>query len=209
MNDIIILPDEVKVPEDFPHQYHKIKYLHTTSIVQGLGSMNIQMREAGASTVSQYLANINNLLKMDKETPAFKAGKDLFFRHIRVMNQRTGEYYHNRGATILVDLRAPEGRFFFSYAICNHRDNFNKEVAHAVCVDRMKNGEVIEVINYDPYISILQNIYLAVGVGVDAYTFVENEYDLKYIFPEVYTSCNEEQMEALARLRKLIRNKGN
>ena len=208
MNDIIIIPDEVDVPKDFPYQYHKIKYLHATSIVQGPGSMNIQMREAGVNTINQYLANIKNLLKLNNETPVFEAGDDLFFRHIRVMNQMTGEYYHNRGATILVDLRAAEGRFFFSYAICNHQDNFNKEIAHKVCTERMKAGDVIEVINYDPEISILQNIYLAVGVQNDAYQMV-GETDWTYILPELFGSFTNEQKEALARLRKLIRNKGN
>jgi hypothetical protein len=69
----------------------------------------------------------------------------------------------------------------------------------------MKRGEVLEVINYDPSLSILQNVYLAIGVLEEIYSLVE--YDWKYILPEFYGSLDEEQIYSLNRLRKLIRDK--
>ena len=202
MEYILVIPDEVEIPQGFPHQYHKIKHLHDISIVKGPGQMDMQ-------TVGQHLTNIRNILnvKNSKEDLLFEPGDDIFFRHVRVMNQRTGEYYHNRGATILVDLRAEEGRFFFSYSICNHRDNFNKQVAHKICEERMLLGDVFEVINYDPDISIVQNIYLAVGVQNDDYSV--GDFDWAYVLPELYGSFTEEQKKNLLKLRKLIQNKGN
>ena len=205
MDDLYIIPDHIQVPADFPYQYHKIKHLHTPSIVQGLHYMNTQMHSERST-----IGFIKNLLgMMEKEETKVEAdhevGQDIFFRHIRVMNRKNGEFYHNRGATVLVDLRASEGRFFFSYSMCNHRDNFNKTFAHTLCRDRMDRGEVVEVINYDPNISIIQNIFLAIGVQENDYSLTD--YDWTYIIPELYGVFNREQKDSLSRLRKLIRNK--
>ena len=151
------------------------------------------------------LKNIWSLLTAKKTEVEYEPGNDIFYRHIRVKNRKTGEFYHNRGATVLTDLRAAQGRFFFSYSICNHHDTFNKNIAHKVCLEKMANGDVIEVINYDPEISILQNIYLAIGVQNDDYSI--NDFDWTYILPEIFGVFTESQKDGLRKLRKLIKAK--
>jgi len=197
-HDILVIPDHLEIPGDFPHQFHKMKYLHTPSIVSSLrGPMNTP--QAGFKTGTFIL----NLLGMgDKK---HKPGKDMFFRHIRILNKRTNEYFHNRGATLLIDLRADEGRFFFSYAICNHLDRFNKLIAYNVCEERMETGDNLEIINYDPSISVLQNIYIALGVHQGEYSLTD--WDWEGILPELYSKVTEEQEPSLASLRRLIRDK--
>lgn len=200
-NDIIVIPESIDVPADFPYQYHKMKHLQIPSIVfSHRGIMNAQSVSPSHKSTGEYLLNLLGF--PDK---GYEPGKDLFLRHIRIRNKHTGEYYHNKGATVLVDLHANEGRFLFSYAICNHRDNFNKLIAHNVCKERMVNDELVECINYDPSISILQNIFIAVGVQQGDYPLTE--YDWKGILPEFYGVFTDEQKLGLSTLRRLIRHK--
>ena len=198
-HDILVIPEDIDVPTDFPHQYHKMKHLHSPSIVSShRGHMNTSQAH---TNVGKFVLSLFGLDKVHKP------GKDLFLRHIRILNKKTNEYYHNKGATVLVDLHANEGRFFFSYAICNHKDNFNKIIAHNVCKDRMEDDDLVEVINYDPAISILQNIYLAIGVLEGDYPL--SDYDWKGILPEFYGAFTDEQRENLKTLRRLIRHKAS
>lgn len=200
-NDIIVIPEGLEVPINFPHMYHRIKHLHRPSIVfsSNRGFMNTQV-SSSSKTTSEYLLNLLGLTKMGT-----KKRKDIFFRYVRIENEITGEYFHNKGATVLIDFMPDEGRFLFSYAICNHLDNFNKLIAHNVCKERMEKGETVECINYDPDISILQNIFIAVGVQEGKYPLTE--YDYRDILPELYGVFTEEQKESLSTLRRLIRGK--
>lgn len=203
-NDIIVVPDNINVPKDFPHDFHKMKFLLTPSVVSSKGyGMNTQT--LGTPTGVKEKGIVQTLFELLglKNNP--DVGEDIFFRHVRIINPITGEFYHNRGATILVDLRAGEGRFLFSLAVCNYKDNFNKLIAHRVCKERLENGEVFEVINYDPSLSVLQNIYLAVGVMEDEYPLTDLNW--QDILPELYGTYTQEQRESLCTLRKLIKNK--
>lgn len=203
LDDIIVIPEEIEVPANFPYKYHKIKYLNDFSIVfsSRRGPMNIQTMIPSPKMSSKFILNLLGLGKEKAEK------KDIFFRHVRVLNEKTNEFYHNKGATVLVDLKASEGRFLFSYAICNHLDNFNKLIAHNVCKERMDKGEVIECINYDPNLSILQNIYIAIGVQQGQYPLTD--FDWRDILPELYGTYTNEQKESLSSLRRLIRDKAN
>ena len=199
-HDVIVIPEDLVVPEDFPHSYHKIKHLHKPSIVfshRGIMNTNIL-----TTSTSKFILG---LLGFKSEDKIYTPGKDIFLRYVRILNRKTNEYYHNKGAAVLVDLHANEGRFFFSYAICNHQDNFNKLIAHNVCKERMENGEIVECINYDPSISILQNIFIAIGVLEGEYPLTE--YDWKGILPEFYGVLSDEQKASLSTLRRLIRHK--
>lgn len=204
-NDIVVIPEHITVPKDFPHDFHKMKFLLTPSIVSSHRgfNMNTQTLEPSSNTKSKgVVQTLFELLGLKKD---IDVGKDIFFRHVRIMNPETGEYYHNRGATILVDLRAAEGRFLFSLAVCNYKDNFNKLIAHRVCKERLESGQVFEIINYDPSLSVLQNIYLAVGVMEDEYPLTDLNW--QDILPELYGTYTGEQRESLSTLRRLIRNK--
>ena len=206
-NDIIVIPADMEVPTDFPYDYHKIKYLHSPSIVRS-GHMlmtNTAILQLPKSTLVSGILSLLGISKPKEKEKDSEEHKDIFFRHIRIMNDKTGEFYHNRGASVLVDLRAGEGRLFFSFATCNHRDNFNKLIAHCVCKDRMKKGLVYECINYDPSISILQNIYLAIGVMEGHYSLTD--FDWQDILPELYGTYTADQKVSLGTLRRLIRDK--
>jgi hypothetical protein len=201
-HDILVVPDNISLPENFPHQYHKMKYLHTPSIV-----MTNHNRGLMNTITTNYLKQLLGIEKpLVKDTTIMPGkGKDIFFRHIRILNKLTKEYYNNQGASVFVDLRAEEGRFFFSYSICGKFDNFNKMIANRLCEQRMKNVVMVEVINYDPEISILQNIFLAIGVLVGEYPI--SEYDWSGILPEVYGTFTPVQLESLRKLRRLIKLK--
>lgn len=205
-NDLIIISDNIEVPPDFPYKYHKMRYLHAPSIVSSSyrGSMNTNVMSPKYARTGNYILG---LLGLNKKIPVVEKveREDIFLRHIRILNKDTNEYYHNKGATVLVNLMADEGRFIFSYAICNHKDSFNKLIAHNVCKERMEKGEVVECINYDPSISILQNIYIAISVQQGRYSWTD--VDWNDILPELYGTYNNEQRESLGSLRKLIRGK--
>jgi hypothetical protein len=208
INDIIVIPDDTIIPESFPYDFHKMKYLITPSIVsssfhpQGQNMLNTQLQPF--KDIGEIL---RNLLTPAKQVVKEEEKEDLFFRYVRVMNDKTGEFYHNRGATVYVNLKVSEGRFLFSFALCNHADNFNKNIAHSVCKSRMLNDQVIEVINYDPEISILQNIFLAIGVYNDEYPLTDMTW--QDILPELYGNFSPEVKKNLITLRNLIRHKAN
>ena len=200
-NDIIVIPEGTLVPVEFPHKYHTMKYLHKPSIVfSHRGHMNTTAIGPLAST-SKFVLGLLGLLGNESTT----VRQDTFLRHVRIRNPNTKEYYHNKGASILVELRGEMGCFTFSYATCNHEDNFNKLIAKNICEERMKNRNYIEVINYDPSISIIQNIYIAIGVLQGEYPLTD--YDWRGILPELIGSFTEEQRTGLINLRRLIRNK--
>jgi hypothetical protein len=200
-NDLLIVPSWAVVPARLESQSIRIKYLQSPSIVfsSNRGFMNTQSITNQSKITTNFLLGLFGMKtkKPDK--------KDIFLRHIRILNEETGEFFHNKGATVLIDLKASEGRFLFSYAICNNTDNFNKLIAHNVCQERMDKGYVIECINYDPSISILQNIYLAIGVEDDKYPLTD--FDWKDILPELYGTYTQEQRKSLSHLRRLIRDK--
>jgi hypothetical protein len=199
-HDIIVIPEDLEVPESFPHLYHKIKHLHKPSIVfSHRGHMNTSQLQ---SSTSKFVLGLLGLGSKDK---GYSPGNDIFLRYVRIRNKKNGEYYHNKGAAVLVDLRQKEGRFFFSFATCNYQDNFNKLIAHNVCKERMENGEVIECINYDPSLSILQNIFIAIGVLEGEYPLTD--FDWKGILPEFYGNLTEQQLTSLSTLRRLIRDR--
>jgi hypothetical protein len=205
-NDIIVIPEDTILPSVFPYDFYRMKFLISPSIVSSQGyMMNTQLAEP-VRNIGEILRNLLTPIKgvtlEEDEEP-----KDIFFRYVRLMNDETGEYYHNRGATLYIDLRASEGRFVFSFALCNHRDNFDKGKAHKVCKERMEQGHVVEVINYDPSISILQNIFLAIGVYNDEYPLTDMSW--QDILPELYGTFNPETKKHLTTLRNLIRHKGN
>jgi hypothetical protein len=207
-NDIIVIPHDTILPENFQYDFHRMKYLITPSIVsssfhpQGYNLMNTQL--APFKTIGETL---RNLLTPVKSVEVEEEKEDLFFRYVRVMNDKTGEFYHNRGATIYVNLKAMEGRFIFSFATCNHKDNFNTLISRNVCINRMKGNQVFEVINYDPDISILQNIFLAIGVYNDEYPLTDMTW--QDILPELYGTFTPEMKKDLTTLRNLIRHKAN
>jgi hypothetical protein len=196
-NDVLVLPEGTLIPIGFPHKYHIMKYLHKPSIVfSQRGYMNTTTSGVAASTGTFILGLLGITTKVRHDT---------FLRHVRIKNPKTREYYHNKGATLLIDLIGDEGRFLFSYAICNHEDNFNKLIAQNICRGRMERGDFIEVINYDPSISIIQNIFIAIGVFLGEYPLTD--YDWTGILPELcgtFTHCQEVN---LSNLRRLIRSK--
>lgn len=203
-NDILILPENIEIPSDFEYQYHIMKFLHKPSIVfSQRGYMNTQTEQS--TTTSKFINKLLGIMpKTAGEIPKETNG-DIFLRHVRIRNPKNGEYYHNKGATFLVHLDRDSGSFLFSYATCNHEDNFNKLIANNVCSERMNKGEFIECINYDPSISIIQNIYLAIGVALDEYPLTE--YDWRDIIPELTGCFTAQQKRNLKVLRKLIRSK--
>lgn len=131
-----------------------------------------------------------------------------FLRHIRVLNPKTNEYYHNRGGTVLCKLDVNTGTFEFSFVICHHDDTFNKHAARVASAKKLSKGDTFKGINYDPEISILQNIYIAIGALEGMYPLTE--YNWKGIIPELdVENITEEQLKSLSNLRRLIRNKAN
>ena len=195
-NCLLVLPEGTKIPDNFEYPYHIMKFLHTPSIVSSeRGIMNTTN-----TTVSSTGDYIKRLLGVKN-----KVLPDVFLRHVRIRNPKNGEYYHNKGATFLIHLNRDTGSFQFSYAICNHEDTFNKLIAHNVCDARMDNEDCLECINYDPSISIIQNIYLAVGVELGEYSLTD--YDWTDILPELTGSFTDRQRKELKVLRGLIRRK--
>lgn len=206
-DDLIVIPFNTEVPADFKGHTHKMKFLANPSVVH---SRRHQMSTYALHSVPTAASLGNAILKMlglgeYASTPVVEKKPDIFLRHIRILNSKTGEYYHNKGATVLVDLRADKGMFLFSYAVCNHKDNFNKIIAHNECKARMASGRSIECVNYDPALSILQNIFIAIGVLEGEYPLTE--FDYKGILPELNGDFSEEQKKGLSSLRRLIRNK--
>jgi hypothetical protein len=200
-NDILIIPEDIVIPPDFPYQYYKMKFLHKPSIVF---SQRGYMNTAESGLVTSTSNFIMSLLGLAKGKP-IRTRQDNFLRHIRIINNKTNEYFHNKGATIMVDLRGDQGSFFFSFVICNHEDTFNKLIAKNICERKMKLGDFIEVTNYDPSLSILQNIYIAIGVQVGDYPLTD--YDWTGILPELYGAFTSDQRDCLLKLRRLIRSK--
>lgn len=209
-DDILVIPELLDIDTDsLPCQYLIMKHLFTPSIVSSRHK-GYPMQTMASLDSAKGVSIVNMLMRYLRKPakPVAKAeleGTDLFFRHIRIRNEKTGEYFNNKGASILVDLRAHEGRFFFTFSICSSADNYSKVVANGICLDRMKDGTQFECINYDPALSIAQNLYLAIGVQDGKYPL--SEYDWQGILPELYGDISESQMANLRKLRKLIRNK--
>lgn len=202
---LVVIPKNLRVPKDLPYEVHRMEFLSEISVISSRGyNMNLQLQTSNkdAGLIAFLKGKLGLMVKEDEHLPPGQ-GKEVFYRHIRIINDKTGEFYHNVGATVLIDLRADEGRFFFSFSVCNYQDNFNKHTAHTICKDRMTSGQVFEVINYDPSLSVLQNIYLAIGVVNGQYP--TTDYDWEDILPEFYGTFTDEQKATLMTLRKLIR----
>lgn len=94
---------------------------------------------------------------------------ETFFRHVRCYQPRypdklSPEVVLNArgGITFYIELN-PEDKFFdFSYSLCSEEDNFDKTRGRNIAFNRMKHGDWYEIVDYDPELSIVQNIAIAI-----------------------------------------------
>ena len=92
--------------------------------------------------------------------------QDQFFRYVREKDINDSPSTFG-GVTFFIQLYPVENRFTFSMAYCCNekdcKDRFDKSKARRICVNRADGGDLHEVSGYDQSISLVANIYLAIG----------------------------------------------
>lgn len=190
--DLLVIPDHVEFDEskvDF--LVCRMKFLHYPSIVRFGGNiMSFESKAANASFNGKSF--LNHLLgdkvfsmltptKNQSEPVATASAEGVgiasnvhddvdtienpprFLRHVRVFDVRDDSLMAPKGGlTVAVDLMPKDHKFRFAFAICNDSDIFDKKVARQKAEGRLNGSDWYEVENYDPSISVTDNIEIAV-----------------------------------------------
>jgi hypothetical protein len=172
-NDLVVIPLGMSIPDDVPFLVHRIKFLNKPSIIKsGYSTMNMLETYTPAvlrkwfgflgETLSESMNDKVQLAKaeMIKDEPYLPK----FYRYSRLLapiKQSAGESWAlsaKGGLTLFVELNPRENAFAFSYALCNTEDNFAKAKGRILAKERFDTEDWYEIDNYDPTLSVLENI---------------------------------------------------
>jgi hypothetical protein len=107
----------------------------------------------------------------------------------------------------MVRLEPWNGSFEFSFSSCHYKDLFNKRLGYDTCKSLMTDNKVFEICNYDPALSVLENIQIAIGTLLTTDDYTLQSIGRGVVLPELIGVFNPEQQQKLLGLYKLIRDR--
>lgn len=187
--ELFIVPESNK--ETFPQEgflVHYMKDLVVPSVVSSgdlnmaktllkevVSKMKKTVTEAFEESAKQSIALSSNEAVfsaeelLEEETapeifpePTKDSGENEFFRYVRKLDIN-GNSATFSGVTFLIHLYPAERKFSFSMAYCRDNERFDKRIARSICKNRAENGIWHEVSDFDDSISVVANIYKAIG----------------------------------------------
>lgn len=225
--DIVVIPDDFPLPEDFPNKVIRLKGLYRPSLVSEKGyhmynfqSQNVKKPSFGSRLIRSILG-ATNLEKGPKNVSDLRLENILesisfitpvntktieyvnqdpiepFFRHLRI-SDFAGNLNAKGGLTVYVEVADDRKSFRFSAAVCSVKDVFSRSRGRDISKGRFESNIVYHVENYIPELPILENI----SIAVKKFLQVEN-YDGK-IVPTLTAFASKRDTEIFNGIRQII-----
>lgn len=133
-----------------------------------------RLRDSQMPAVATTIRDVAEVVEPKSVTVTFPrdvAKTDLpkFWRYVRpkqIVKKMSGTFDNGvgpkGGATVYVELNAPENTFAFSFALCHESENFNYSIGRQVSKGRFQDEDWYEVANYDQNIGVIENIRAAI-----------------------------------------------
>lgn len=180
------------LPEDWPEEdlagldFIKVRYLHQPSILSTTGNdmenilKKFMLKAKETITGTKELALVSsiesNVANEEQFTPPVTPIRNevenlerpaLFYRYVRPTDWGNhGTAGPCGGICFKIDLNPAENKFTFSYSLCSLNDHFNFRIARNIATQRMDSGDSYVVVQYNPALSVVDNIYEALDCSL-------------------------------------------
>ena len=219
-NLIFVLPkkEEEKVSKWVGEEVNTIylDYLPRPSVISLQGALSVSI----ISKIPKIIRDLfNTTVEVDvsvstskdevKETQTGRPLPKPFFRYARGKDA-TGAISSLGGAAFLINLLPNTRQVNFSVALCHSKDNFDSAMSRSICNHRLAGGQYFVLENYNPDISILDNIALAVAAELGYHEEMIGSRADKQVFSQIpkYISKSEHaQREFFLNLYERLSNK--